>query len=296
MGVALALAAMLGFAVNILVTRYAVARMPVEAGFFVVLATNIAFPGVLAAIEFAVRPTPLSWDWKGVGLFAVAGVVGTFLGRRFLFDAVRLLGPSRASVFHSSAPAFALLGAWLLAGERLGAYELILVAVVWTGLWFTQPRAAMSGPALAREAWRKGMIAGLLACGGFGFGNVVRGLAMREWSEALLGTVIATLAAVVLQVAVTRNWTKIAAQFRAADRAAIALYVGCGVFTSLGSIFVTLAMTHMEIGLAVLVVHTTPLVIFPVSVFVLGSREELMPRTLVGALLVLAGITLLAIR
>jgi drug/metabolite transporter (DMT)-like permease len=140
------------------------------------------------------------------------------------------------------------------------------------------------------------MIAGLLAVAGFGFGNVVRGLAMREWSEALLGTVIATLGAVVLQLAVTRDWKKIAAQFRAADRAAIALYAGCGIATSIGSIFISLAMTRMEIGLAVLVVHTTPLVIFPVSVFVLGSREELVPRTLVGALLVLSGIALLAMR
>jgi drug/metabolite transporter (DMT)-like permease len=261
-----------------------------------VLATNVAFPATLAGIEFALRPTALALDWKGVGLFAVSGVIGTFLGRRFLFDAVRLLGPSRASVFHSSAPAFALLGAWLLAGERLGAYELVLCAVVWTGLWFTQPRAGMGGAQLAPDVWRKGMIAGLLAVAGFGFGNVVRGLAMREWSEALLGTVIATLGAVVLQLAVTRDWKKIAAQFRAADRAAIALYAGCGIATSIGSIFISLAMTRMEIGLAVLVVHTTPLVIFPVSVFVLGSREELVPRTLVGALLVLSGIALLAMR
>jgi drug/metabolite transporter (DMT)-like permease len=296
MGVALALAAMLGFAVNILLTRYAVARMPVEAGFFVVLATNAVFPATLWGIELAAQPAPLVWNWKGAGLFAVAGVIGTFLGRRFLFDTVRLLGPSRASVFHSSAPAFALLGAWLLAGERLGVYELALVAVVWIGLWFTQPRAGASAPELVREVWRKGMIAGLLTVAGFGFGNVLRGLAIREWSEALLGTLLATLAALAFQIAATRNWARIRAQFRAADRAAIALYVGCGICTSLGSIFVTLAMMRMEIGLAVLVVHTTPLVIFPFSVFVLGSREELVPRTIAGALLVLGGIALLAIR
>jgi drug/metabolite transporter (DMT)-like permease len=295
MGVALALAAMLGFAVNILLTRYAVARMPVEAGFFVVLATNTVFPATLWGIELAVQSTPFVWNWKGAGLFAVAGVIGTFLGRRFLFDTVRLLGPSRASVFHSSAPAFALLGAWLLAGERLGVYELVLVAVVWIGLWLTQP-AARGGAPVAPEVLRKGMIAGLLTVAGFGFGNVVRGLAMREWSEALLGTLLATLAALAFQVVATRDWARIRAQFRAADRAAIALYVGCGICTSLGSIFVTLAMTHMEIGLAVLVVHTTPLVIFPFSVFVLGSREELVPRTLLGALMVLSGIALLAIR
>jgi drug/metabolite transporter (DMT)-like permease len=280
MGIALALAAMLGFAVNILLTRYAVARMPVEAGFFVVLATNAVFPATLWGIELAAQQAPFVWNWKGAGLFAVAGVVG----------------PSRASVFHSSAPAFALLGAWLLAGERLGVYELALVAVVWIGLWFTQPRAGASAPALVREVWRKGMIAGVLTVAGFGFGNVLRGLAIREWSEALLGTLLATLAALAFQIAATRDWARIRAQFRAADRAAIALYVGCGISTSLGSIFVTLAMMRMEIGLAVLVVHTTPLVIFPFSVFVLGTREELVPRTIAGALLVLGGIGLLAIR
>ena len=41
MGIAYALLAMLCFATNIVITRYAVARLPVEAGFFVVLATNV---------------------------------------------------------------------------------------------------------------------------------------------------------------------------------------------------------------------------------------------------------------
>jgi drug/metabolite transporter (DMT)-like permease len=55
-------------------------------------------------------------------------------------------------------------------------------------------------------------------------------------------------------------------------------------------------MTKIEIALAVLVVHTTPLVIFPVSVFLLKNREELTGRTASGAALVLAGIALLALR
>jgi drug/metabolite transporter (DMT)-like permease len=55
-------------------------------------------------------------------------------------------------------------------------------------------------------------------------------------------------------------------------------------------------MTKIEIALAVLVVHTTPLVIFPVSVFLLKNREELSARTVTGALIVLAGIALLLLR
>ena len=295
MGVAFALAAMVCFASNILITRYAVARMPVESGFFVVLATNILFPALLYPFELGLRAAAWSWSWQGAAMFAIGGVIGTFLGRRFLFDTVRILGPSRASVFHSTAPAFALLGAWVLAGEKLGAYEILLMAVVWVGLWFTQPRAGSAG-SLSPAAARKGLLVGLATVAGFGLGNVIRGLAMRSWEEAVLGTVISSVAALLCQVLATRDWDRVAAQLRAADRRAIALYVACGVATSLGSIFVTLAMKDMEIALAVLVVHTTPLVIFPVSVFILKNKEELNSRTVLGALLVLSGIALLAIR
>jgi len=295
MGIAYALLAMLCFATNIVITRYAVVRLPVEAGFFVVLATNVLFPAALFAAELGVRAAPYTWNWKGAGLFAIGGVIGTFLGRRFLFDTVKLLGPSRASVFHSTAPAFALIAAWLLAGEVLGPYEIALMAVVWLGLWFTQPRAG-SAQAISPHILRKGFAAGLLTVAGFGFGNVLRGIAMRNWDEAALGTVIASVAALACQFVVTRNWERIGAQLRGAERKAIWLYVGCGVFTSLGSIFISLAMTRIEIALAVLVVHTTPLVIFPVSVFLLKNREELTQRTVLGASLVLAGIALLALR
>jgi drug/metabolite transporter (DMT)-like permease len=295
MGVALAFGAMVCFSANMLITRVAVTRMPVEAGFFIVLATNILFPAALWPMELAARSAPFAWQWKGVLLFALGGVIGTFLGRRFLFDAVRILGPSRASVFHSTAPAFALLGAWLLADERLGGYELLLMAIVWIGLWFTQPRKGSPG-ALAPGAVRSGLLAGLMTVAGFGLGNVLRGLAVRDWNEAVFGTVISSVAALAFQVVATRDWQGIGRQLRAADRSAILLYIGCGVTTSVGSILVTSSMKHMEIALATLIVHTTPLVIFPVSVFILKNREDLTARTLTGALMVLAGIALLAIR
>lgn len=295
MGIAYALLAMVSFATNIVITRYAVARLPVEAGFFIVLATNVLFPAAIFAGELALRAEPWGWQWTQAGLFAIGGVIGTFMGRRFLFDTVKLLGPSRASVFHSTSPAFALIAAWLLAGELLGPYEIGLMAVVWVGLWLTQPRAGALG-AVPPEVLRKGLAAGLLTVAGFGFGNVIRGIAMREWHEAALGTVIASVAAFACQVAVTRNWPRIAAQLRGADRTTILLYTGCGVATSLGSIFISLAMARIEIALAVLVMHTTPLVIFPVSVFLMKNREELSARTVLGAALVLAGIAFLALR
>ena len=297
MGIALSLAAMLFFATNIMLTRYALARMPLESGFLVVLIVNCLFPAALFAVELSLREAPFTWDWKSAGLFSVCGLIGTILGRRMLFDAVRHLGPARASVFHSTAPVFALVGAWLLVDERLGGFELGLMALVWLGLWLTQPRAGTAiGGQITDVAFRAGMIAGLLAVAGFGFSNVLRGIAMRSWHEAALGAVLASVTALLFQVVVTRDWGRVREQLRAADRGALWLYIGCGICTSMGAISLALAMTHMEIALAVMVVHTTPLAIFPVSVFVLKNREELSGRTVVGAALVLAGVAALPFR
>lgn len=296
MGIALSFVAMLSFAANILFTRYALARLPIESGFFIVLAVNIFFPVVLFAFELWLRAAPWLWSWKGAGLFAMGGIIGTFVGRRMLFDAVRLLGPARASVFHSTAPIFALVGAWLFAQERLGLYELVIMVVVMVGLLFTQPRATYSSKHPDASALRTGMLAGIAAVAGFGMGNVVRGIGVREWDEPVLGAVIAAITALACQLTVTRNWPAITAQLRAADRAAYWLYIACGVCTSLGAIFLSMAMKYMEIALVVLVVHSTPLVIFPVSVFILRNREELTGRTVMGAVLVLSGIVLLTLR
>jgi drug/metabolite transporter (DMT)-like permease len=296
MGIAYALAAMVCFASNILVTRYALARMPLESGFLVVLAVNILFPAALFAVDLAVRAAPWSWDWDAAFLFALGGVIGTYVGRRMLFDAVRLLGPARASVFHSTAPIFALIGAWVVASEKLGGYELAIMVVVLAGLLCTQPRATYMASNPDSKALRFGILAGFAAVAGFGFSNVFRGVAVRVWDEPVLGAVIASATALAFQLVATRGWPAIALQLRTGDRAAWLLYAACGVTTSLGSIFLALSMQHMEIALAVLVVHTTPIVIFPVSVFLLKNREELSARTVAGALLVLCGIAALSLR
>jgi drug/metabolite transporter (DMT)-like permease len=74
------------------------------------------------------------------------------------------------------------------------------------------------------------------------------------------------------------------------------LFAACGIATAGGAMFLVSAMHFMEISLAVLVTHTTPLMIFPVSLFVFKNREGLSLRTAIGAAMVLVGITLLALR
>lgn len=298
MGVTLSLCSMLCFGSNILLSRLAMARMEIELGFFVVLVVNILFAGSVFGVEFALRHTPFVWHWREAGLFALGGFIGTYLGRRFMFDMVRVLGPARSSVVHSSAPAFTLLAAWLLIGEKLGAYELGLMALVIFGLWFTQPAGKSVADAHRpdRNVLRRGFLIGLATVVGFALGNVCRGYAMRTWNEAVFGTIIASSAALLCQFAAMRDWSQAWRTIRAAERGALLLYAACGIATAGGAMFLVSAMHYMEISLATLVTHTTPLMIFPVSLFVFKNREGLNLRTALGAAMVLAGIVLLAIR
>lgn len=298
MGITLALCSMLSFGSNILISRVAMTKMSVELGFFVVLCTNVVFASLVFGIECLFRETAFAWHWAEAGYFALGGFIGTYLGRRLMFDTVRILGPARASVVHSVAPAFTLVAAWLLVGEKLGPYELMLTALVIFGLWFTQPPAGGTSSAHqpAGRMLNKGFLIGLATVIGFALSNVCRGYAMRSWNEAVFGTIIASVAALACQLATTRDWGGAMRGIAASDRKALLLYVACGVATASGAMFLVSAMHYMEIALATLVAHTTPLLIFPVSLVVFRNREGLTGRTAAGGAMVLAGIALLAFR
>jgi len=298
MGITLALLAMVCFASNIFIVRSALARMPLETGFLVMLGVNVVFTAAVLCVELLLRATPLVFQWRGAGWFVLSGVVGIYLGRRMLLDTIRTLGPARASILHSSSPVFTLAVAWVLVGERLGTYELGLTALVIAGLWATQlPSRGQPGEHRpGREALRRGAILGLMMVMGFGTGNAIRGLAMRTWNEAIFGSLLGTGAALLCQIASIRNWPKVFADLRTSDRRGLALFAASGIATACGSMLTTYAMGYIEIAIATLITFTSPLVVFPVSVLVFKNREGLSLRTAAGAAMVLAGIVLLALR
>jgi DME family drug/metabolite transporter len=298
MGIVFALLSMLCFAGNIFITRAAMSKMGANIGFPVVLAVNVLFAALVFGIERQLTHAPLVLHWKAAGWFALSGVVGIYLGRRMLFDAVHLLGPARASVLHTASPVVTLMAAWFLVGEKLGLYEVLLMALVMAALLATQLPFARTSPALAgdRAAFRRAMVLSLLTVVGFGAGNAIRGVAIRDWNEAALGAVLGSSAALLCQLAFESRIRALIEGLRQGERRAIGLYAASGIATVCGTMFSAMAMHRIEIAIATVVTYTTPLVVFPVSAFLYGNREALSVRTVAGAGMVLLGIVLLAFR
>jgi drug/metabolite transporter, DME family len=298
MGIAFALLSMLCFAGNIFITRAAMSRMGVNIGFPVVLAVNVAFAALVFGIERLLTHAPFLFHWKAAGWFALSGVVGIYLGRRMLFDAVHILGPARASVLHTASPVVTLIAAWFLVGEYLGLYEFLLMALVMAGLLATQLPSARISPALVgdRAAFRQAMVLSSLTVVGFGLGNALRGVAIRDWNEAALGAVLGSSAALLCQFAFESRIRAVIEGLRQGDRRAIGLYAMSGIATVSGTMFSAMSMHRIEIAIATVVTYTTPLVVFPVSAFWYKNREGLSLRTVTGAAMVFLAIVLLAFR
>ena len=298
MGIAFALLSMLCFAGNIFITRAAMSKMGSNTGFPVVLVVNIAFAALVFGIERLFSVTPFAFHWKAAGLFLLSGVVGIYMGRRMLFEAVHFLGPARASVLHTASPVVTMIAAWFFVRERLGLYELLLMGMVTAGLLVTQMQNSRAAPSRVdgRAAFRKAIFLSLLTVVGFGVGNVIRGMAIREWNEVALGAVLGSSAALLCQLATGSTIGAILDGLRKGERKAVGLYAASGVATVCGTMLGTIAMHHVEIAIATLVIYTTPLVVFPVSVFLLKNREDLSVPTAIGAAMVVSGIALLALR
>ena len=300
-GEALALVALLMFSSNIILTRVASRRIPIGVGFLVSVLANIAFSALLFAIELALRRRPLEWDWTALALFAAAGVFSTYLGRWFFFESITRLGPARASVFQASSPLFTAVIAWVLLAEALGARSLAAMAIAIAGLLLvsSSPRqlvdasgapAARAPRANLRTLLRAGLMLGIASSAAYATGNVLRAIAIRRWDEPVLGALMGAIAALAVQWALNPGNLDTLRQLRTVPRSGVVMFAAGGAVTITAQMLVISAMAYVPVAIVALITLCTPLVVFPLSYFLLRNEEGITARTVAGGALVLAGI------
>ena len=318
-GEALALIALLMVSCNIILTKAASGRLALDAGFLVSVTTNIAFSAFLFVLELAWRSRPLHWDWIGVLLYALAGAFTTYLGRWFFFESIARLGPARASIFQVSSPLFTVIIAWVALADTLTAAAVGAIVVTLIGLVIVSaspaqlfrravrgasPSRADTGPTAHTRIdggrWqalvRSGLMIGMTSSGAYAIGNVLRGAGSRRWDEPVLGALIGAVTAIVLQLILSRGNAQTWRLLRGGNRSGIAMFAVSGAITITAQMCVIAAMGYVAIAVVALVTLCTPILVVPMSYFVLKNQEHVTGRTIAGGVLVLAGITALVLR
>jgi drug/metabolite transporter (DMT)-like permease len=229
------------------------------------------------------------------------------MGRWFFFETIDRLGPSRASTFQVSNPMFTVIIAWLCMGEKLIWVDLLSVGVILLGLLMVsyaargsvQKEIAASEENQMVEPDRSSFIISLLKSGillaflsslCYAIGNVLRGAAIKNWNEPILGGIFGAVLGLVLFSITNNNNRSFITRIKESELKGVLLYVASGVITISAQICVIASMRYIPISIANLITMSTPVIVTPISYFLFKNQEGITRRTVAGILLVLSGI------
>lgn len=227
-----------------------------------------------------------------LGLFLVAGLVGTALGRITAFAGVQRLGASVNSAALSTRPLFATMLAVGLISERVTLVTVVGVVVLVGGLVVL---STSKGGDL--RGWEpRDLLFPLGSALSFALGNVIRRYGLQATPTTALEAValneVAAMAALV-GFALARDRTDVLQ----APRRTYAFFAGSGTLTALALLSVFAALAHPA-GRVVIVDPlgaTAPLFTVLFASFLLGDLESVTRRVATGATLIVAGAALVTI-
>lgn len=246
-----------------------------------------------AAILVRSWPDPLvGLTPRLVGIFAVAGLVGTAMGRIFVFAGVDRVGASINSAGISTRPLFATLLAVGFLGEPLGPLTAVGVAVLVAGLVVLT--YSKGGDV---EGWNpRDLLFPVGAAAVFAAGNVLRRFGFQDTGASALQAVAVNETAALVALAayaLARHGT----DPLAASRESYPYFVGSGLLTAVAllSFFAALATEEGRVAVVDPLAATAPLFTTVFAAVLLGDVERVTRGVVAGAALVVVGAVLITL-
>jgi len=239
------------------------------------------------------QPLPFSagssrWLW-----LSLSGIIGLSLGDAFLFQSMVSVGTRLGSLLLSLAPIFGSIIAWIFFGEVLSILQitgivLALAGIAWVVASHQEP------PDTPRGHTQRGVMFGILAGLGQAVGLVLSKQGMSGGLSPFQANAIRMLAA----VSFSWVWATVAGnvggtfqELHGKPRILGLLALGAFVGPVLGVVSSLFAIQYVEIGIASTLNALTPVIILPISYFVL--KEKVGWQAIVGTLLAIAGVAIL---
>ncbi|WP_019413632.1 DMT family transporter [Paenisporosarcina sp. TG20] len=263
--------------------------------FINVIVHSLIFIAVLAATGFV-----FEFTWESTGWFVLGGLFSTILGRYALLSAIQSIYPSRASALKNSTPLFTVLYAILILDEDftplslIGLLLLFVVIVMQGVLSFRQSRLKVQKDQANNSEWT-GYLLGIFAAFVFGLGQGFRKQGLLVNNDPIYGALIGSLIGLAVIVLYQVFKGTLIATVRENYRILNINFIIASVFLSLGPVFFFLAASLLQVSYVSVIAAVEPLITILLSALFLKGREQITPSLLIGALLILTGITFISL-
>jgi len=260
---------------------------------------RIAVAFVLLSLALLVTrgsPWPVwATRWQ-IGVLSLSGLVGYVFGDRYYFKSLVILGPGHAALLLSTAPLFTTALAWPVLGERPGPLALLGMALTLSGIALVLHGREHEEHVHAEGSVAAGVLAGFLGALGQGGGYVLSKVALRTGLDPLSATVIrisAAAVAIAITTLVARDVSRTLGALR--DRGGAAFMVGGAVMGPFLGVTLSLtALQFIEAGVAASITACYPVLAILISARFHGER--ITARTMLGAIVAVAGVVVLFLR
>jgi drug/metabolite transporter (DMT)-like permease len=303
LGGALALLSLLTYGACTVLISVGMRNMRSEPGSLLAAAAGVPTGLLISSFLLAFGEVGAGISTWAVVAFALAGILSTYLGRWLVFKSIELIGPSAASALQSTSPLLTAFFAWVLLGEMIswmGILGITLAILGMVSMSLGLHRRATGSPAAigalpggrTRRAnalvWGA-LLLGIASSAAYSSSHIFRGSAVRIWNEPVLGTTIGAAAGLLALLLANRKKLPDYRREILANRQGAVLFAGIGVLQFLAQSLVIASMKYIPVSVAALISMCTPLVVMPISYFVMRNQEKLNGVMVLGILITLSG-------
>lgn len=293
LGVVLAVAAALLFAVQNLCVRLGTEEGDVVGVMLVSLVCNVV---ILVPIVLLLYPPPYQALFTPISLasFAGAGLFGSLVGRVLMFKSIEVIGASRTTPIISSNVFFASALAILLLGETLTVPHVLGILLIVGGVAFISwETAAASDPDQSLREIGASLVVPLAAAAAIGIEPVLAAQGFAAGTQVLPGVMVKVVAATLG----FGTYVLLYSSFEVPIGEPIfRWYIGAGLAASVGLTLYYAALEVAPVVIVVPILQTMPLFVLLLSFLFLPQRlERVTVRLGVAAAVVVVGATVVSL-
>ncbi|MGH2473202.1 MAG: DMT family transporter [Candidatus Limnocylindria bacterium] len=298
-GKILALACAVCFGLNPVMLRVGFTRAgSVDAA--VIIGLVVAVPLYAALLPLAGGPRWEEVSTAALVAFALAGLFGAGIGRRWLYTAIDKIGAAPATALKNTAPLFTTALAIPLLGEHVGLVQWAAVLSIIGGITLVSWRGGQG----AKQLVNIGVIAALGSALSYGIRPLILKFGLIEANLPMTAVLVGAVSALAYAVVMSRPWRTratpegsgaIASGLAMATKrpAAFWFFVGAGIAQSIGFLALTLGLATDDVSLVYPVTSTAPLFTLVFAWLFLRGTEAVTWRLALGVVAVTAGVIVL---